>query len=354
MADTINWGILGTGFASRQFALGLESVPDTQLAAVGSRSIECATSFAREFQCARAYGSYGKLVADPNVDIVFVGTPNSRHKEDCLLSLYADKPVVCEKPFAVNAKEAGEVIDLARQKNLFCMEAMWTRFMPALAEARRLLADDAIGEVGLLTAVLGHRIEFDRKHRLYDPTLAGGALLDLGVYTLSLATFLLGSSGTLVASEATIGATAVDEQCALILRFPTAGIAMLGATIRAWPTSELTLAGSHGSIRVHAPLYRPEHISVVQRSGDYAAPPSGMARLREKFTRQSTSRSQTGRTIGCPIVGNGSNYQAAEAAACLRSGRLESDLMPLDETLAVMTIMDAARRQWGLEYPCEK
>jgi predicted dehydrogenase len=354
MADAINWGILGTGYASRQFALGLQSTPDSKLVAVGSRSIEHATQFAREFKCPRACGSYAELVADPSVDIVFIGTPNSRHKDDCLLSLHANKPFVCEKPFAVNEQEAIEVIDLARQKNLFCMEAMWTRFMPAMAEVRRLLADEVIGEVGLLTAVLGHRIEFDRNHRLYDPTLAGGALLDLGVYNLSLATFLLGSSGKLIASEAVIGTTGVDEQCSLMLRYPNTCTAQLGATIRGWPSSELTMAGSQGFIRIHAPLYRPEHVSIVRRTGESMAAPSRMARFRERFTRQLPAELQSGRTIACPVVGNGSNYQAAEAAACLRSGRLESDMMPLDETLAVMKIMDLARRQWGLEYPCEK
>jgi predicted dehydrogenase len=354
MADTIHWGILGTGFAARQFAEGLRSVAGSTLAAVGSRSVAHATQFAREFPGARAYGSYAELVADSNIDIVFIGTPNSRHTQDCLLALRADKPIVCEKPFAINARDALEVIELARQKNLFCMEGVWTRFMPALQAARQLIADETIGQVSLLTAVLGHRIEFDPAHRLYDPALAGGALLDLGVYTISLATFLLGNSATLVASEATIGETGVDEQCALILRFPDACTAMLGATIRAWPSSELTIAGSQGCLRIHAPLYRPEHISVTRNSGEVEAPASRVSGYMKKFTRRLSTESRPESTNAYAVVGNGANYQAAAAADCLRSGQRESDIMPLADTLKAMELMDAARRQWGLQYPSEK
>ncbi|MEA2080381.1 MAG: Gfo/Idh/MocA family oxidoreductase [Pseudomonadota bacterium] len=354
MVDTVNWGILGTGYAARQFVVGLQSVPGSSLVAVGSRSVEHAGQFAREFGGARAYGSYTELVEAPDVDIVFIGTPNSRHKEDCLLALQAGKAIVCEKPFAVNAQEALEVINLARQKNLFCMEGMWTRFMPVMPAVRQLIAEGTVGEVSMLTAVLGHRIDFDPAHRLYDPALAGGALLDLGVYTISLATFLLGSSATLAASEAEIGTTGVDEQCALILSFPGACTAMLGATIRAWPCSELTVVGSQGSIRIHAPLYRPEHISVARNSGEPVVPFSRLARYMKKFTRRPSAESRAGFTTAYPVVGNGSNYQAAEAAACVRSGRYESDIMPLADTLKIMEIMDSARQQWGHEYPSEK
>ena len=200
----------------------------------------------------------------------------------------------------------------------------------------------------MLTGVLGHRIDFDSTHRLYDQALAGGALLDLGVYTVSLATFLLGSSATLVSSEATIGETGIDEQCAMILRFPDACTAMLGATIRAWPCSEMNIAGSQGSIRIHAPLYRPEYISVIQNSGKNAVNPSRLTRYMEKFTRRHSTGSRPEATTAYPVVGNGSNYQAAEAADCLRSGRRESDIMPLADTLDVMRILDSAREQWAL------
>lgn len=348
MAETINWGVLGTGYAARQFADGLKSVPGSRLTAVGSRSAENAERFAREFGCARSCDSYSGLVEDPDINIVFIGTPNGRHKQDCLLALHANKAIVCEKPFAMNAAEAGEVIDLARQRNLFCMEGMWTRFMPVMPAVRQLISDGAIGEISLLTATLGHRIEFDSAHRLYDPALGGGALLDLGVYTVSLATFLLGPGAKVVSSEAVIGESGVDEQCAMILRFPDARTAMLSATLRASPSSELMVAGSKGCIRIHAPLYRPEFVSISHNPNQPRGRALGVGRILEIFTGRRSAGPPDEIMQSYPIVGNGSNYQASEAAACMRAGRLESEVMPLADSLQVMKIMDSARARWSL------
>lgn len=346
MTNRINWGVLGTGYAARQFAEGLRFVTGSKLVAVGSRSIKNAEQFAEEFGGAQPCNGYANLVERPDIDIVFIATPNSRHHQDCLQALHANKAVVCEKPIALNACEAREIIDLARQKNLFCMEAMWTRFMPVMPAVRRLLANGTIGDVSLLTAVLGHRIKADPAKALFDPALGGGALLDLGVYTVSLATYLLGSAAEVISSEAIIGATGVDEQCAMTLRFPNACTAMLGATLRAAPSSELMLAGTEGCIRIHAPLYRPEYVSISRHPNQSRAWSSRMSRVLGKFFRRQPAGPPDEITKSFPVFGNGSNYQSAEAASCVRAGRLESAVMPLVDSLRAMEILDAARERW--------
>lgn len=352
MTAQVTWGILGTGYAARQFAVGLQSVANSTLAAVCSRSQDRANRFAREFGCEKAFDSYAKMVADPAIDVIFIGSPNNRHRDDCIVALEADKAVVCEKPFTVNAREAREVIEVARRRNRFCMEAMWTRFMPAITAARRAIADGAIGDVCMVNGVVGHRVAFDPDHRLFAPSLGGGALLDLGVYAISIATFLIRQPAMLVASDAKIGESGVDEDCALTLRFPDGEIATLGATLRAWPPGEMTIAGTQGHIRIHAPLYRPEGISVVRQPGALDMSGAGPAGLLEKIRRRLTGQ-PAGTTDALPVSGNGAGYQAAEAAACIRAGRIESDVMSLADTLATTEIMDAARREWGLAYPFE-
>jgi predicted dehydrogenase len=355
MAQTVNWGILGTGYAARQFASGLTTAPGSRLVAVGSRTAENAAQFAHAYGCKHACSSYSDLVENPDVDIVFIATPNDRHRDDCILALNANKAIVCEKPFALNALETREIIDLAKQKRLFCMEGMWSRFMPAILAARRIVSEGSIGEVRLLSAYLGHRIDPGATPRVYSPMRGGGALLDLGVYAISLATFLLGSSASLASSEAVIGSTGVDEQCTLILRFPGGRTATLGATICAWAYSELTLAASDGRIRIHAPLYRPEKITMSRVGNGISHDPKGLvSRVAKHLRRLKPSclhgaNDEFAKTF--PVTGNGANYQAVEAASCLIAGKTESEIMPLADTLGIMEIIDAARQQWGLVYP---
>ncbi len=188
----IAWGILGTGRIAGNFAADLALLPDAELVAVGSRSEATAQSFAGRFGAPHAHGSYEALAADPAVEVIYIATPHPLHAENMKLCLRAGKAVLCEKPFTLNAREAEEVIALAREQKLFLMEAMWTRFLPAVVRARELIEQGAIGEVRLLLADFGFRAAFDPHHRLFDPQLGGGALLDLGVYCVSLASMLFG------------------------------------------------------------------------------------------------------------------------------------------------------------------
>jgi predicted dehydrogenase len=320
------WGILGTGKIARQFVEGLRVLPDAAVVAVGSRTQAAADDFGEAFGIARRYASYEALVADPDVDAVYVSTPHPMHADNSLLALRAGKAVLCEKPFAMNEPEAAGVVAEARARGVFLMEAMWTRFMPAIHKVRALVADGAIGEPRLLQADFGFRADFDPHSRLFDPVLGGGALLDVGVYCVTTAHMIFGAPER-VTGLADLGATGVDEQSALVLSYPGGQLAVLHAAVRTSTPQEVLLCGTSGRIR-YGPINRPTALT-LWRGG------------REP------------EVIATPYDGNAYHYQAAEVARCLSQGRTESDVMPLDETLAVMRTLDTARRQWGLTYPGE-
>lgn len=327
MADKIRWGILGTGVIARKFVTGLKVTPGAELAAVGSRAQATTDEFGDTFGVSRRYASYEALAQDPDVDVIYVSTPHPLHVANTLLCLNAGKAVLCEKPFALNAAETEQMITLARQKRLFLMEAMWTRFLPAVVKLRQLIAEGVIGEVRMIMADLGFRAEFDPAHRLFAPELGGGALLDVGIYPVSFASMILGAPVE-VTSLAHLGATGVDEQSAILLRYQAGQLAVIAAAVRTDIPSEAIIMGTTGRIRVHAPIYCPVRLTL--------------------------SRPEQGdEIIDAPLEGNGYNYQALEVMNCLRAGKLESQIMPLDETLAIMKTMDKIRAPWGLKYPAE-
>jgi predicted dehydrogenase len=327
MSDTFRWGILGTGNIARQFATGLQALPDATLAAVGSRSQEAADAFGAQFGAARRHASYEALAADPEVDAIYVATPHSMHRENTLLCIEHGKPVLCEKPFAINAAQSEEMVAAARARGVFLMEAMWTRFLPLLGRMRALLDARVIGEVRMLQADFGFRTGVNPKGRLFDPALGGGALLDVGIYPVSLASMVLGQPSR-VASMADIGSTGVDEQAAIILGYENGQLALLSTAIRTSTPHEARIMGTNGLIRLHDQWWRGTGMTLAV---------SG----------------QEPQRIDEPIAGNGYNYEAAEVARCVRAGLLESETMPLDETLAIMRTLDAVRAQWGLRYPME-
>jgi predicted dehydrogenase len=327
MANRIRWGILGTGKIAHKFAAALRRVPDAELLAVGSRSAESAGRFADEFEVARRYRSYAELVNDPEVEVIYVATPHSCHAENSQLALKAGKAVLCEKPFTINAAEAREVIGLARDRKLFLMEAMWTRCFPLMAKLRELLASDAIGEVRQLTADFGFRAEYQDEPRLFGPEFGGGALLDVGVYPVSLASMLFGTP-TRIVSTANLGPTGVDEEAAIILTHRGGQLAILHTAIRLETAQEAIITGTQGRIRIHRPWWRPVAMT-LSRDG----------KADEQFD--------------FPLEGNGYEYEAREVMDCLRSGKLESAVVPLGESVSIMRTLDVIRAQWGLKYPME-
>lgn len=327
MTKKFRWGILGAGNIARKFCTGVKALEDAELVAVGSRQQATADKFADEFGIPHRHASYEALAADPEVDAIYVATPHPMHKENTLLSLRGGKAVLCEKPFTINATEAQEVIAEARQRKLFLMEAMWTRYIPLIVEVRRLIADGAIGAVRMISSDFGYRAGFREDSRTFDPALGGGALLDVGIYPLSLASMLLGTPDR-ITSMADLGKTGIDEQSAFILGYPQGQLAVLYTAVRTNTPQDAVIMGENGTIRIHPPFWIPKQMTL-------------------------TVAGKGSETLEIPYVANGYNYEAAEVANCVRAGKLESDVMPLDESLSLMQTMDAIRAQWGMKYPME-
>lgn len=321
------WGILGTGNMAREFAGALQGLNNTALAAVASRSQVSADEFGHAFQVSRCYGSYSQMLNDPAVHIVYIATPHSSHSELSIACLQAGKAVLCEKPFAINALQAEAVICVAREKKLFLMEAMWTRFVPAISKLRELLAERAIGDVQLMLGGGAYMPAFNPRHYLFDKALGGGILLDAGVYLVSMASMLFGAPEKVLATGE-LGKTGVDEHEAIVLSHSRGELANLYVSHRTRSSPDLTLMGSTGKIYLHPPVFCPSALTL-----------SVQGREDEVFD--------------FPDEHSGYRYEILEANNCLKTGRLESELMPLDETLAVMRTMDEIRRQIGIGYSAD-
>ena len=332
MTDKIRWGILSTGWIAKKFAEGLSVLPDAEIVAVGSRAQETADAFGDEYGVPHRHASYEALVGDQDVDVIYIGTPHPFHKDNAILSLEAGKAVLLEKPFTINAGEAEKVIALAREKGLFLMEAMWSRYIPIIVKLRELLAEGAIGEVRMLTADLGFRSEFDPKSRLFNLELGGGALLDVGIYPISFASMVLGTPAR-IASMAHLGQTGVDEQAGIVFGYDGGQLAILHTALQTSTAIEATVMGTKGKIRVHSPWYYGTTLTLSIEERD--------------------DKVISDEVISLPYEGNGYNFEAAEVNERLREGKLESDVMPLDETLAIMQTLDTIRAQWGFKYPME-
>lgn len=327
MSQRIRWGILGTGRVAAEFAASLLSLEDAELVAVGSRREDTAKLFAARFNISRTYGSYEALVADPQIDVVYIATPPAMHAANCLLSIEAGKPVLCEKPFTLNAREADAVIAAARQRGVFLMEAMWTRFVPAIVKLRDLLDQAVIGEPQIMIAGGAFIPDFDPEFYLFNRELGGGVLLDAGVYLISLASMVFGAPST-VLGVGVLGDSGVDEHDSIILGHASGTIANLYVSLRARRAPDALLLGSNGKIYLHPPIFCPGALTIsIADSAD--------------------------ETLSLASQGSGYQYQAAEVMRCLRAGKLDSDIMPLAETRQIMQTMDSVRAQIGLSYPDE-
>lgn len=327
MYETIRWGIIGTGNIAKKFATGLKALNDAELVAVGSRTQAAADAFGDQFDVPRRHASYEALAADAEVDAVYISTPHPFHLPNSLLCLENGKAVLTEKPFTMNAREAAELIDFARAKRVFLMEAMWTRYIPIMVRVRELLAAGVIGDVRMLTADFGFRARVNPQGRTFAKELGGGALLDVGIYPLSLASMIFGTAER-VTGMAHLGETGVDENSAMILGYPGGALAVLSTAVRTNTPQIAILNGTEGRITVHSQWWVPQRMTV------------------DVYGKETSE-------IHMPMAGNGYNYEAAEVARCLRAGLLESDVMTLDETLAIMRTMDEIRAQWGLTYPMD-
>jgi predicted dehydrogenase len=328
MTDTIRWGVIGTGKIAAAFTGDLAFLDDAAVVAVGSRAQSTAEEFADRFGIAARHASYEALVADPDVDAVYVSTPHPGHHAAALLAIGAGKAVLVEKPFTLNVSEADALISAARSSGTFLMEAMWTRFLPHMRRVRELLATGVLGDIRTVTADHGQRfLPPDPTSRLYDPELGGGALLDLGIYPVSFASYVLGTPERVTAvSDPTT--TGVDAQTSIVLQYAGGRHAVLTTTLGAATANVATIVGTEGRIEVDRTWYQPTSFTMTLESGQV-----------ERFEE--------------PRVGHGLRFEAAEVGRCLREGRLESDVMPLGETRSIMATLDEIRAQIGLRYPGE-
>jgi predicted dehydrogenase len=315
----LRWGILGTGGIAQTFATDLRLTDSGVVAAVGSRSQDGADRFAEEFGAEARHSSYESLVADPTVDVIYVATPHPSHRENAILALRAGKPVLVEKPFAMNAAEAAEIVAVAREENLFAMEAMWTRFLPHVAQIREWLAAGALGDLVTVTADHGQWFPEDPKFRLFAPELGGGALLDLGIYPVSFASMILGPPNR-IAAVIDPAFTGVDAQTSMVFGYEGGAQAVLTCTLRAKSPTRAAIVGTDARIEIDGDFYAPASMTLFPRDG-------------EPTRIQSTHE------------GRGLRHQADEVARRLAAGDLESPLMPLDESVAIMETMDAVQAQ---------
>jgi predicted dehydrogenase len=325
MADRpIRWGILATGGIAEKFTEDLRMLPDAEVLAVGSRSLEAAERFAKKYDVPRAYGSWTELAADADVDVVYVATPHSAHYTAALPCIEAGRAVLCEKPLTLDAASSRTLIAAARDTGTFLMEAMWTRCMPAVRRMVELVADGAIGEVTAVHAEFGLAGPFAPEHRLRAVALGGGALLDLGIYPVTLAHLVLGVPAEIKAM-ARIGPEGTDENTAMIFGYESGAIAALTCGIVGATTNRGTITGAQGRIELPRSFHNPQRLTLYRVGAEPEVIQAGFG-------------------------GWGYGVEAAEVHRCLRAGLTESPLVPWDTTVEVMSILDTVRAQIGVAY----
>ncbi|WP_027586358.1 Gfo/Idh/MocA family protein [Acidipropionibacterium thoenii] len=321
----LRWGILGTGSIAHTFTSDLRTT-GREVVAVGSRSADSARDFAGTFGIARAHGSYQELVADPEVDIIYVASPHSHHYEHAKLVLEAGKHALVEKAFTLNAAQAAELRDLAAADGLFLMEAMWTRYLPTMIRIRGLVAGGALGEIRAVTADHTQLITDDPHHRLNDPALGGGALLDLGVYPISFIWDILGAP-TSISARARLQEVGTDTEVATVMTHASGAISTSLSSSRGVGSNTAVIIGTRARIEIDPVWYTATTFRLVATDGtvieDYRT----------------------------PVDGRGMQYEALAAERYIAEGRLDSELEPIDETVAIMEGLDEIRRQIGVSYP---
>ncbi len=324
----LKWGILSTGTIAKKFADTLSRLPDCGiLSAVASRNQESAAQFAAAYNIPQAYGDYLSLVRNPDIDVIYIATPHSLHYANVRLCLENNKHVLCEKSFTVNLVQATALTQLAKEKNLFLMEAFWTKFLPAYQLLDKAIAQGEIGDITHFRAQYGFAPTGARYVRKFDPNLAGGALLDIGVYALGVAAMLLGYEPTGMCAKAIIGEYNTDKFDSIMLSFKNGVTAHLITTIGTVIEQQAIIFGTKGQITL-------PNFSALQ-----------------SFTVEKSDGTQY--TVDSPFEINGFEYQIRETAACLLAKQTESSIMTHQNTLAIMRLMDEARAAWGLRFPCE-
>jgi len=327
VSNTLRWGIIGTGLIADLFVTDLLANGHV-VTAVGSRTQGAADAFAAKFGIANAHDSYEALVADPEVDVVYVATPHPFHHANATLALEAGKHVLVEKAFTINAADAASIVELAASRNLVVLEAMWTRFLPHMVRLRELIAEGVIGDVRTVIADHNQNLPQDPSHRLQDPALGGGALLDLGIYPISFAHDILGVPSTISAIAAKT-ATGVDRQTAVVLGYADGQQALVHTALDTAGPNSASVIGTNGWVAIDKVFYEPTSFTVYALDGSVV----------ERYESSVSNR--------------GMQFQAAELERLVGAGLLAGDILSPDETVAIMATLDEIRSQIGLSYPGE-
>lgn len=322
--DHIKWGIIGCGNIANQFSKDLKALQEAELCAVASKTPGKAKSFAQAHEVENYYENYKALLENDQVDVVYVATTHNLHYENVLLCLNHGKHVLCEKVFTMNGKQARHLMQVAKSKNLFVMEAMWTRFLPAITKMKGLIKDGVIGEVEFLEAEFSFKCKKDPLNRLYNKNLAGGSLMDQGIYPISFASMLFGKQPSNIKSSISMADTGVDEMTNHLFDYGNGKTAVLTTSMQYYWCKRSIIAGTKGYIELPEFLDAQEFTVVIDG-------------VKKKYEM--------------PFEGTGRGHEAEEVMACIRAGKIQSDIMPLDESVAIMETLDAIRRENGLLYP---
>lgn len=314
MDRKIKFGIIGAGRIAQKFARGIGFVEDAQLVAIASRDLERANTFGDLFNIEKRYGNYEDLAKDPDIDVVYICTPNGLHKEHTLLCLENKKAVICEKPFGASKAEVEEMIQMAKNKGVFLMEAMWTRFFPVVKAVKEWVEKGVIGDVKMIKGDFGFKSASGYHDIRFNKALAGGALMDVGIYPISFASMIYNTQPTDIKVTAQIGQTGVDEQTAMVLSYENGQMALLSCAITMETPRNMYIIGEKGYIHIPNVWYAETATLKVNGSED--------------------------QVIELPMVGNGYNYEVQEVVSCLQNQQLESEIMPLGETLKIIDTLD--------------
>lgn len=321
----IKWGILSTGWIAHKFVKALQVVENSEIVAVGSRTIESAHKFAEEYTIPKAYGSYEELVSDPGIDVIYVATPHNLHVENTLLALNHNKNVLCEKPLGVNLKEETLLIEKAKEKNLFLMEALWSRFLPNIIKTKELVDSGKIGEVKLLTTSFSILSSYGPEHRHFNIDLCGGTVLDTGIYNIFLSLLLLGKPKSFTAT-AGLSEQGGDNNCSYTFKYQKDTLAVMYSSFLAEAPIVAEIHGTRGKI-ILGPLWQcPGNVRFIDRNG------------KEKIFK-------------FEFKNNGYEFEAEEVANCLRAGKKQSDLWSWNDSLQLINLMDLIRKECGIVYP---
>lgn len=325
----VRWGILTAGRIAGSFVRNLAVLPECETVAVAARRHEAAEAFAAEHGIGTAYGDYRELVEDPRVDVVYVASPHALHLEQAMLALDAGKPVLVEKALTLTGDDAELLLRTARERELFCMEAMWMRCIPLIRRILQLVESGRIGTVLQVRADLGFRVDAPPTDRLHDPLLGGGALLDMGIYPLTFAQILLGEPETVTAA-AVLSERGVDTNLAVAQTYASGAVAALTSTTTAQSPRTATIATDRGLLQLPTSFHHPTTVTWTPQPDDGSA-----------------------QTLHEPLIGSGLAHEALEVVRCLRTGEIESPLVPHADTLSLMRQMDAIRRQVGVRYEAD-